>query len=308
MQSARIAFPCFPRPRFELGLSSRVPHVSAKRARPSSSIRQRLLDHPSQRSQSWPVNTISIVTICRITDHHASAVKASPGSSSRRMRSNVLETSIAKRIGVAAISLEDHSLNSQTGFVLGQPRDFKCVLFQALPRCAKLMILLLLARVVACVPPVPHRSRSQLAIALVTPNLCKRIVKCGASVFPGHCRKAKFTSQSMSKLSLTQEHNTSGAKGTNGRVRPAVIALSIQRANDQGRGRSFRTLCSSCSLVWARSPLMNPFLCSFAEDVSNINVTDRWEGLQCTSQTTCTRPAAMVLGSGLSQNNKGFGS
>ena len=97
-------------------------------------IRPRLLDHPSQRSQSWPVNTISIVTTSRITDHHASALKACPGRSSRRMRGNVLETSIAKRIGVAAISLDDNSLNSQTGFVLGQPRDFRCVI----PRSARL--------------------------------------------------------------------------------------------------------------------------------------------------------------------------
>ena len=40
---------------------------------------RRLLDHPSQRSQSWPVNTISIVAIRRISDHHASALDASPG-------------------------------------------------------------------------------------------------------------------------------------------------------------------------------------------------------------------------------------
>ena len=187
---------CSPRPRFELGLSSRVPQVSAKRARPSCPIRPRLLDHTSKSSQSWPVNTISIVTIWRITDHHASAVKASPGRSSR----NVLDTSIAKRIGVAAVSVDDHSLNSQTGFVLGQPRDFKCVLFHTLPHCAKPMILL--ARVVACVVLTthtpPHRSRTQLAIALVTQNPCEQIVKCGASVFPGQFRKAKFTLQSTS--------------------------------------------------------------------------------------------------------------
>ena len=33
MQSARIACPCFTRPRFELGLSSRAPQISAKRVR-----------------------------------------------------------------------------------------------------------------------------------------------------------------------------------------------------------------------------------------------------------------------------------
>ena len=41
--SARIASPCFPRPRFELGLSSRVPQVSAKRDRQSCSIKSRIL-------------------------------------------------------------------------------------------------------------------------------------------------------------------------------------------------------------------------------------------------------------------------
>ena len=33
MQSARIAFSCFTRPRFELGLSSRAPQISVKRVR-----------------------------------------------------------------------------------------------------------------------------------------------------------------------------------------------------------------------------------------------------------------------------------
>ena len=243
MQSARIASPCFPPPRFELGLSSRVPQVSAKRARPSCPIRPRLLDHPSQRSQSWPVNTFSVVTIWRITDHHASAVKASPGRSSRRLRGNVLETSTAKRIGVAAISPDDHSLNSQTGFVLGQPRNFKCVLFHALPHCAKQMILL--ARVVACVDDShapPHRSRTQLAIALATQYLCKQIVKCCASVFPGHRRKANFTSQSMScrlhKNTILPALSARALESTNGRVRSAVSALSmIQRGNDHASRR-----------------------------------------------------------------------
>ena len=65
--------PCFPRPR------SRVPQVSAKRARLSCPIRPRLLDHPSQRSQSWPVNAISIIAIRRMSDHRSSASGASPG-------------------------------------------------------------------------------------------------------------------------------------------------------------------------------------------------------------------------------------
>ena len=40
---------------------------------------RRLLDHPSQRNQPWPVDTISIVAIWRVSDHHASAIAASPG-------------------------------------------------------------------------------------------------------------------------------------------------------------------------------------------------------------------------------------
>ena len=43
MMSVRIASPCFPRPRLELGLSSRVPQVSAKRVRQSCSIKSRTL-------------------------------------------------------------------------------------------------------------------------------------------------------------------------------------------------------------------------------------------------------------------------
>ena len=43
MMSARIASPCFPRPRFEVGLSSHVPQVSAKRVRKSCSIKSRTL-------------------------------------------------------------------------------------------------------------------------------------------------------------------------------------------------------------------------------------------------------------------------
>ena len=41
--------------------------------------RRGLLDHPSQRSQPWPVNTISIVAVRRMSHHHASALGASPG-------------------------------------------------------------------------------------------------------------------------------------------------------------------------------------------------------------------------------------
>ena len=43
MTSARIASPCFTRPRFELGLSSRVPQVSAKRVRLSCFLKSRVL-------------------------------------------------------------------------------------------------------------------------------------------------------------------------------------------------------------------------------------------------------------------------
>ena len=43
MTSARIASPCFTRPRFELVLSSRAPQVSAKRIRLSCSLKSRVL-------------------------------------------------------------------------------------------------------------------------------------------------------------------------------------------------------------------------------------------------------------------------
>ena len=42
MTSARIASPCFTRPRFELGLSSRAPQVSAKRVRLSCFLKSRV--------------------------------------------------------------------------------------------------------------------------------------------------------------------------------------------------------------------------------------------------------------------------
>ena len=43
MTSARIVSPCFTRPRFELGLSSRAPQVSAKRVRLSCFLKSRVL-------------------------------------------------------------------------------------------------------------------------------------------------------------------------------------------------------------------------------------------------------------------------
>ena len=43
MTSARIASSCFTRPRFELGLSSRAPQVSAKRVRLSCTLKSRVL-------------------------------------------------------------------------------------------------------------------------------------------------------------------------------------------------------------------------------------------------------------------------
>ena len=41
--------------------------------------RRGLLDHPSQCSQPWPVNAISIVTFQHASDHHASALGTCPG-------------------------------------------------------------------------------------------------------------------------------------------------------------------------------------------------------------------------------------
>ena len=54
VQSARIVYPCFPRPRFELGLSSRVPQVSAKRTRPPRPIKTR-----APRSSITTVSTLA---------------------------------------------------------------------------------------------------------------------------------------------------------------------------------------------------------------------------------------------------------
>ena len=42
MTSARIASPCFTRPKFELGLSSRAPEVSAERVRLSCTLKSRV--------------------------------------------------------------------------------------------------------------------------------------------------------------------------------------------------------------------------------------------------------------------------
>ena len=44
-----------------------------------ASSRRGPLDHPSHCSRPWPVNTISIVTIRRMSHHHASALGTSPG-------------------------------------------------------------------------------------------------------------------------------------------------------------------------------------------------------------------------------------
>ena len=60
VQSARIAYSCFPRPRFELGLSSCFPQVSAKTRAPRSSVtkkstlarRHHLCRHHSARQRS----------------------------------------------------------------------------------------------------------------------------------------------------------------------------------------------------------------------------------------------------------------
>ena len=67
VQSARIPYPCFPRPRLELGRAfpnELDRHVPSGRG---------LLDHPSQCSQCWPIDTICVVTIRRASDHHVTA-------------------------------------------------------------------------------------------------------------------------------------------------------------------------------------------------------------------------------------------
>ena len=61
--SARIASPCFTRPRFELGLSSRAPQVSAKRVRLSCFFKSRVSSfiHHDVLNQLWLVHATHIV-------------------------------------------------------------------------------------------------------------------------------------------------------------------------------------------------------------------------------------------------------
>ena len=62
VQSVLIAYPCFPRPRFELGHTSRVPQVSAKRARPP---RPNVVNiGPSTPSLSSPKFVASAALLC----------------------------------------------------------------------------------------------------------------------------------------------------------------------------------------------------------------------------------------------------
>ena len=143
VQSTRIAYPGFPRPRCELGLASRVPQVSAKRAGdryvPS---RRGLLDHPSQCSQPWPVNAVSIVTIQRASDHHASALGTSPGH--HRLPSlpavhctDHVFSSDARQCPWnlhCKTSRNDHPANSQNVLAFGQPRVSGNVTLHALPQ------------------------------------------------------------------------------------------------------------------------------------------------------------------------------
>ena len=68
MQSARIACPCFTRPRFELGLSPRAPQVSAKRVRLSWPIKsQAPLSIPHDVANVCPFMTnLSSSTFARV--------------------------------------------------------------------------------------------------------------------------------------------------------------------------------------------------------------------------------------------------
>ena len=69
MQSARIVFPCFTRPRFELGLSSGAPEVSAKRVRLSQPIRSQVLRFiPPDVVNICPMTNLSLSTFTRMVN------------------------------------------------------------------------------------------------------------------------------------------------------------------------------------------------------------------------------------------------
>ncbi len=98
--------------------------------------RRGLLDHPSQRSQPWPVITISIVAIRRMSHHRASALGASPGHHRLPSLPAVHCTDHVLLDDCEALSTEDdHSANSQNVLAFGQPRVSWSVLLHALPQC-----------------------------------------------------------------------------------------------------------------------------------------------------------------------------
>ena len=161
-------------------------------------------------------NTVSVVTIQRADGHHASALGASPGHHKLPSLPAVHCTDHVLLDECEALSTDsppqDESRRSSGEFaecacIQTTSGFLKCVV----ARSATMLILPDEQLVLTSHTLFPQRSRTQLAIALVTQNLCKQIVKCSASMFPGHCRKAEFTSQSMSS-SLTQEHNISGSE------------------------------------------------------------------------------------------------
>ena len=76
MTSARIASPCFTRPKFELGLSSRAPEVSAEQ---SSTVMlpqvAGLFVQASRCTQRWSVHATHIVVTLRTGGHHACCLR-----------------------------------------------------------------------------------------------------------------------------------------------------------------------------------------------------------------------------------------
>ena len=75
MPSARSASPWFRRPRFELGLLSRAPQVSAKRVRLSCTVGSRPLVRASRCTQRWLVHaTLVVITLCA-NDQHARCLR-----------------------------------------------------------------------------------------------------------------------------------------------------------------------------------------------------------------------------------------
>ena len=103
VQSARIAYPCFPWPRFELGLSSRVPQVSDKRARPPRPIKTR-----APRSSVTMQSTLARRHLLR--RHHSAHITDVAGSLRLRLRDPMLDWAESSPVTMALHGNIEHPL------------------------------------------------------------------------------------------------------------------------------------------------------------------------------------------------------